>query len=872
MRLPFELRLAWWQIRGQGMRAWIIALCVCVGVAARVSVGALATRFDAALDAEARSLLTCDVQIAAREELAAERRDQLDQILPQGAALQRAVVFTSMARAPQTGRARTVVVQGIEPRYPFYGELILHAPDGARVDATALAGATDAAFVEPDLLLQLGVTAGAELVVGGRAYRIAGTIARMPGLSVELFSLGPRVLIARDQVPGGGLLGFGSLARFETQIRLPPGHEAEAVAQALISAWDLPPDARERLRGGRGRQEALRVRTPRDLEDRFRRTFARFDRFLRLIALAALAIGGVGVAGAARAYVVANIESAALLRVLGGSEGRLLRVFVYQVLLVSAAGALVGCGIGLASEHAITALIQPFLPMRLGFAWPVASLAWALLLGVGVAGVFALCAILSVVRVRPLAVLRGELRPAGAHPWWWATVISGLLALVGVAWIETRSPWIGLGFAGAVLGGALVIMLLGALLLLVVVWPGRRRGPFALRHALANLERHRARSLATVVAIGLVAAFLTGLVLYRGSLLRELRPVGDFAMPDLFAFNIDDEDKARLDELVAAHAHRARIEPMVPARLRSINGEPVAAAGADGESGSDDDDAGDERQRRMQRREQNLSWRDALTNSEELVAGTFFDPEAPLSADAPVPASVEVGFAEAIGAELGDILRFRIAGVVDLEARITSLRQVEWMSLQPNFFVLLPRAALADFPRSWVASVYCEDADQRQAVKQAMVRALPEVTVLDVSTIIARLQRVLEQLGWAIGFMAVFVLVAGLAVLAVLGALDARQRRGEAALLRVLGARARLLRRSLATEFALLGLAGALAGAMVAVTLAALLLERIELQFVFAPYAVAAVLATVVALSVLTGLLACHRVVRVPPLAILREE
>ena len=59
------------------------------------------------------------------------------------------------------------------------------------------------------------------------------------------------------------------------------------------------------------------------------------------------------------------------------------------------------------------------------------------------------------------------------------------------------------------------------------------------------------------------------------------------------------------------------------------------------------------------------------------------------------------------GLELGDVLRFFVAGR-EVEARIASIRKVNWDSFQPNFFILLSPGALDDMPTTYISSMRIE--------------------------------------------------------------------------------------------------------------------------------------------------------------------
>ena len=59
--------------------------------------------------------------------------------------------------------------------------------------------------------------------------------------------------------------------------------------------------------------------------------------------------------------------------------------------------------------------------------------------------------------------------------------------------------------------------------------------------------------------------------------------------------------------------------------------------------------------------------------------------------------SLEDGFAEDIGAKVGDLLTLRIAAD-EFSVEVASIREVNWESMQPNFFVFSLISYWSDFP------------------------------------------------------------------------------------------------------------------------------------------------------------------------------
>ena len=164
--------------------------------------------------------------------------------------------------------------------------------------------------------------------------------------------------------------------------------------------------------------------------------------------------------------------------------------------------------------------------------------------------------------------------------------------------------------------------------------------------------------------------------------------------------------------------------------------------------------------------------------------------------------SVEAGIAETLGLKLGDTLRFDIGGIQN-DARITSLRKVDWGSLHANFFVMYTVATLPDVPVTYMGAFR---APETKGFDNALVRAYPNVTNVDMSATIGQVQRVLDQVIRAVEFLFGFTLAAGLVVLFASVTATREERAREFAVMRAVGARASLLRQVQRAELAGVGL------------------------------------------------------------------
>jgi putative ABC transport system permease protein len=291
----------------------------------------------------------------------------------------------------------------------------------------------------------------------------------------------------------------------------------------------------------------------------------------------------------------------------------------------------------------------------------------------------------------------------------------------------------------------------------------------------------------SALAVGLLALVL--LVLLRTDLISSWRQATPADAPNRFIINVQPDQSAAFQQALRdAGVARYDWYPMIRGRLVAVNGQAVVPS-----------DYPDDRAQRLVDREFNLSNTAEQPTHNKLVAGRWTPEEKG-------GLSVEEGLAETLGLKLGDSLRFDIAGQLS-EAKITSLRKVDWGSMRVNFFVIYPVSKLADVPITYISAFRApEQTGPAGSFDNALVRAFPNITNVDMTSTLSQVQRILDQVIRAIEFLFGFTLAAGLVVLFAAVTATREERARDFAIMRAVGARASLLRQVQRAELAGVGL------------------------------------------------------------------
>jgi len=805
---------------------------IAIGVAAVVAVAALSGAMADGMRGQSRQLMAADIKLEAHQPIVLDLG-----ALPGARATQVRELATMAGRLGPAGTvaaSRLVELKVLQGPYPYYGELGLGGANG-RDPALTLDAllAPDAVVVAPELGQGLGLALGDQLRLGGANFRIAGWVLEEPDRMGFSLTLGPRVFLSQAGLERTDLLGALNRVRYSTLVALPESLGPVALTRV---AEGLAADA-----GGE-----VEARTHFEAQPNVRRGLERFGSFLGLVALLSLVLGGLGVAEIMRSWMASKRLGIAVWRTLGLRPREILSLHLLHALsfalLGSLLGALVGGSLPFLLSHWAPDLISP----ELIRAWQPLAMLRGVGLGVGVAAIFALPALVSGWRVPPSLVLRSDMEslraPRRVRFGAWGVLFVGLFL---AAWLQAGRADYALGFSFGLLILATALAL-GAKLLMALAarLPRGRIGPL-LTYGVAALARPGAGTMGSIVALGLGSMVVVSMGLIENGLAAELKGALPENAPSVFLVDVQKSQWDAVEALLQREgAERCEMVPVIMARYGGtrVLGDP---------------DEPKSKAAWATTREQRLTYLDELPASNTLVAGSWWsDPEH-------FEVSMEQGYAESLGVELGELVQFRIQGV-PFEFRLTSLRAIRWESFEINFFIVVEPGALEDAPQFRLAAASLE-AGAEDRVQNELVERFPNITMLRIRPIIERVAALMTRIALGVRLLGGFTILAGS-----VGASQSRRGR-EVALLKTLGQRRFEVRRMFAVEFALGGLVAGLLGALGGFGLAyAFLRGVLEFDVQLPWWWLGPLVLGVALLAVLAGLAASRRSLAAAPLESLR--
>ncbi len=810
----------------------IICFAIMLAVATVFSLSGFSDKIQSALISESNSFIAADRVLQSSRPIDSKIIEKAEESNVQHA---QQLLFSSMVFAGDNMLLSSV--KAVSDAYPLRGELLVRTAltsDYANANAPKLG----TVWVGQSLLNKLAVTIGDSIELGVAKFVIDGVIHQEPDASFSVFTQGPRVILNIADVAKTEVVQPGSRLTYKYLF----AGELDNISQ--FEKW-VKPQVQEyqRWRDIKGQQSPLA------------NALTRAEKFLSLASMLGIILAAVAVSVASRRYAQRHQPMVAVFKAMGAGLSYIRNLYLLHWASLALFSIVVGMLIGYGLQQIALSYMAEYLPESAN-TQSMYPFVVAIFTGLICASAFAIAPMKELISTPALSVIRGFNGFSSGQTW--LRYIPAFLAVFALLVLFSKDIFLSLVLMLCAGIAIVVLALFGHLL----VNAGRKIGSGAgqsLLLAMANLKRRAKHNNVQLVSFTIAIMLLLMMLVVRNDLINDWQAQLPETAPNQFLVNINKQQVPQVESFLAENNMAASgLYPIVRGRLTAINEDVLT------KSASKEEDDASEQGRRGIGRELNMTWRNELPNENKVVAGRWFEPNSTVA-----EVSIEQRLAERLDVRLGDNLTFQI-GTEAVQLPVTSIREVNWQSMQPNFYMIFSQGVLSDFPATYIASVHVPQTlrdDMQQFLSQ-----FPTISVIDVDALINQLRTVIGQVSLAIEFILALVLIAGSLVLVAQVQASMEERERELAILRTLGAKGSLLRNSTLLEFVVLGaISGFLASVVmeIAVYFVQTELFKIEPSWHFAYWALGIVSG---ALFVgILGLASCWRLLNLSSLTLIRR-
>ena len=843
-------KIAWRELRASRSKFLFVILSVAIGVAALTGVRGFSESFQKVLLDQARSIMSADLSARMFRLITPQENAKLD-ALAESKGVERTSVTETVSMASLQGDPVPLLVslKVVDPaKYPFYGAVTLSPAGDLRTMLT-----DSSVVVDDNLLVRLRAKVGDSLKIGGQFFRIAAVIEKEPDRLTAGVGLGPRVMMTRAAVDKTGLLQAGSRATERYLFKLGP--QSGKVAAVRGDLEKILPDSQ--------------ITDFRETSPALSEGLDHATGLLSLICLVAMVLGAIGVGMAMRAHLQQRIDILAIMKSIGARSSDILRIYLLQTLLLGTVGALLGIVLGLGVEWALPFFFGKLLPIQPPLRLPMRSVSAAFGTGILTTVLFCLPPLLDVRKIRPSIVLRKTVEGGDTESrlsLWkrirenqaqWISVVVIVLALGGIAAALADSMVVGKWFAAALCGLLVVILGLASVTLRTLrafLNKTRLHLHSALRHGLANLYRPGNQSAAVLAALGTGVMLILSVFLMQHAIVSRMNLDATTSAANIFLIDISQDEVQGVKDLVlhqTGSQNKFEAIPIVSARITAVDGVPT-------------DQLKVKNYPKRLLSSVSVTWADAVPEGVKVTQGKWWQ-----KGDTDGLAVVE-HVAHRLNLRIGSAVDFA-SGETTIHTHVAAIYKAEGEHVFARSEFILPSGPLAGLPNVWYAAVHVQS-KQIASMERALFAAYPTVTVINIADILDTVQGVVHQITLVIRFLAGFSILSGAIILASSVASTRFRRIREVVVLKTLGATRNRIATVFSVEFVVLGLLAGAVGVIFANLLTRVLLHKMDVAY-HPELAVSgiSVIATAV-LAVVTGWIACFRILGQKPLEVLREE
>ena len=848
------LRLAWREIINSRKFSLLFCVNLALGLTGFLTIDAFRVSLNKELRSGSKNLQAADLSITVTSrDLTEQEQVAIEKELPEASKRAQVTSLFSMAVAKNKQRSRLSNISAISALHPLYGKLVLEKQGSVNRELSEKLRKNHAAWAEPELLIQLGISVGDQVQIGHSSFTISDIVKEDPTASASAFAFAPRIYVSLDNLPATKLLVAGSRYRHRHLYKFPSEESLETAVKNLKET--LP-------------ASDIRIRSHEEASENLARSLTYLSDYLGLIALVALFLAAIGSGYLFRSLLFRRLQQVAILMSVGATGAEARRIYILQLLILGLVTSVLTIALTFVGLPYLPMLTEGLLPVNLQPQIHLESMIITFL--IATLGSLLICVpLLSHISQQNPAQLFQE---GGQAPN--KTELKNLLwflPLLLLYWLlaiwEAKSIPVGTVFIAALLGACAAFGLLSNSIFLVLARLTRSMG-ITVKLAMRQLARNRLSTSACFLTIAVGSLLIALIPQIQNIVMQEIRNPPGFTRPGLFLVDVQEEQLPELQKLLASQDMVLRFpSPLIRARLTKVNG--AVAGRINNKKIYTREQRGEQW---VRNRGYNLSYQAGLKTSERLIKGREFSGSFDPGSQKLPEVSLEMRFAKRLNISVGDTATFDIQGVA-VTGRVVNIRQIKWTSFHPNFFVQFQPGVLDDAPKTYISVVDDAPLQKKVALQNSIVAAFPNISIVDIAKTVQRILGVLERMVAIVNLMAYFTLFAGFIVLYSIANHQATMRRWDTNLLKVLGADFSQVYRVLLIEFGTLGLVAATGGILISFVIS----FTLSLLIFDSPWTIDGltpvyIIAAVTGVVILTVLLATRRTLGEKPLALLNQN
>ncbi|HMO18596.1 MAG TPA: FtsX-like permease family protein [Oligoflexia bacterium] len=770
----------------QKLSLFILTSCCMIGTALLLIISNLHHGLLNSIDSNKKTLLGADFLISSRiapNNDTEEFTSKLSTRLKADLLLSKEISLASMLLANKSGLSRLVQLNAVDSNYPLYGEIL--TSKGTSI-SDLKSGET---VLDQSIMIQFDISIGDLITLGKKSFIVRDSISQIPGSVDMRGSIAPRAIININDLPETGLLTLGSLARYNYYYRLFDKTDLNFVKNHLI-------DDIIRLN--------LRFESFDERSESLKKTVSIVFRFLDIISLLSLTIGSLGIAAGAYTFYRKKKDLVLTLFYLGFTSREINTLLCLQVVLFGAIGSIIGLIVGIIFSYILPELFSSLIPFPGDFtvSWKITGFSFIVTM-----------LVITIAGSSPFLLARSRIDNSSRVLTLFKSLFFSLLAIfifLLSSTLFTGNLVLSLYYISGIVLTILILFVVGFGIMSLGKRLSQNSSKIEILQGYRNLYRPNNRTHVLIIAIGLSAFTFFVVELLSGSSISKLSKLENDGGANLLLFDIQEDQKDHVKTTLREHNLEIIDQsPIVNMRITMIKGNSVEKLRFSELA---------HYERKMPEwtltREYRSSFKSSLDEKETVLKGKFIGN---WNGEGLVPVSLEKGIAEKLGVDINDTLSFNVQGRL-LDVIVSSIREVDWQQIKPNFFVIFPEGTLEGAPTTYVITSHVYSPADSAKVQKTLVSRFGNISAIDLNLILSTVKSINRELRIVIYSITSFVLGSSILLVLTLVWSSGAIRLEENIILKILGASRNMILKITLVEYLSIATIGTISGLLLAIT------------------------------------------------------
>lgn len=739
--------------------------------------------------------------------------------------------FTAIAYSIEKNDSLLIQARIVDENYPLYGEVEVENPPFNLRNNTIVAA--------EGLFTYFNIEQGSKIKLGNHTFTLANKLVKEPDSTLNLFQLGPKVIIPQSNEEQLNLVGDRSRIEYKTLIKV----EDELLREEIYTTLNTIKGDRED------------VNLYNESNSSLERFITNFLFFIKLIIIFIILITGIGISSIIKSLFIDLRETIAIKKVLGETSNTTFKYYLTMILMLILSGFIISIIASFMAINYLPILFENILPDDIIITLSIFSIIKGAIIGLIIGLLFTYPTLHNLKFFKPLEIFRKNIPKTNRSM---ELKIYLIIFLIFSLFIFTELDDIrtSLYIIGGSLAFLILIFGLSYLALKSLKKIKEKQLPLTIKLAMNSLFRPANKSLLIIFSIALSLTLIFSLSFLESNLQNNFVVSFPPDAPNLFIIDINPNIKENITQIVKQNI---TVYPMIRGNIVSVNNKPI------------------------EQLDKELGPGDSVTRTFSLTYGDLLESETIKDTIEPnqifsqnwnkevVQVSVLEEFAQRLGVGIGDRIVFNIQGV-EIESEVVSIRDRLQEDIGAFFYFTFEEEVLKDAPQTIFATVRV-DPQNVNKVQNDIIREFPAVTVIDAQKVARTVGDIISQLSSIVSFFTVLSLLGGLLILVSSIYATNLDRIKESVYYKLVGASKNLIRKVFILEYLIMGITCSLISIVFSYVITFLISTFIfDIDFVFLPLEGLTYLITVIITITLIGFLSIIKVVNKKPVEFIRNN